>query len=144
MQPKNESAYQSNFLGFDRVENCGPAELRPAKLRETDPHGKSLNEAGAKADAGKVRPALVLGEFARALLEVSEVGTLGAKKYTDRGWVQVLDGVHRYDDAMLRHWLKEKSGELLDQDTRRLHAAHVAWNALARLDLMIRAKGENK
>lgn len=105
---------------------------------EADPNGLHPNSPGAKLDAGKVRPALVLGGFARALWAVAEVGTYGATKYTDNGWVEVPDGENRYDDADLRHWLKEKMGQKCDVDTNYLHAAHEAWNALARLDLYIR------
>lgn len=107
---------------------------------ETDPFGKNLNTTGAKADAGKPRPALVLGDFSRALLEVSKVGTFGAKKYTDHGWVSVPDGIKRYDEAKVRHWLYEKAGQENDPETGLHHAAHEAWNALARLDLILRKK----
>jgi len=105
---------------------------------ETDPTGRDAHELGAKLDAGKLRPSLVLGGFARALLAVTAVGTFGAVKYTDNGWMQVPQGIDRYDDAKLRHWLKEKAGEPVDFDSQLQHAAHEAWNALARLDLMIR------
>ena len=105
---------------------------------EADPNGLHPNSPGAKLDAGKVRPALVLGGFARALWEVSKVGTYGATKYTDNGWMEVADGGKRYDDAKMRHWLKEKMGEKCDKDTALTHLAHEAWNALARLDLHIR------
>lgn len=108
------------------------------ELHESDPHGKDPHTSGAKLDSGKVRPALVLGSFARALLQVSQVGTFGAAKYSDDGWVNVPDGIRRYDEAMMRHWLKEKAGEEVDGDSNLLHAAHLAWNALARLDLMLR------
>lgn len=107
---------------------------------ETDPNGLSPHTPGAKLDAGKVRPALVLGGFARALLAVSRIGTGGAIKYTENGWMTVPNGEPRYDDAKLRHWLYEKSGIELDPDSQELHAAHEAWNALARLDLLIREK----
>ena len=107
---------------------------------EKDPTGKSPHEAGAKLDAGKRRDGLVLLGFARALAAVSGVGTQGANKYTDNGWMSVPNGVNRYTDAMLRHLLSEASGELTDKDTGLLHAAHGAWNALARLDLMIRGE----
>ena len=110
--------------------------------KETDPSGKSPHEAGAKLDAGKRRDGLVLLGFSRALAAVSAVGTHGANKYTDNGWMSVPNGQARYTDAMLRHLLSEASGELTDKDTGRLHAAHVAWNALARLDLMIRGGEE--
>jgi len=108
--------------------------------QERDPTGRSAHEKGSKLDAGKVRPALVLGGFARALLRVSEVGTYGANKYTDNGWQEVPNGVARYDDAGMRHWLREKAGEVADPDTELEHAAHAAWNALARLDLLLREK----
>ena len=105
---------------------------------EADPNGLHPNSPGAKLDAGKVRPSRVLGGFARALWEVSKVGTYGATKYTDNGWMEVADGDKRYDDAKMRHWLKEKMGEKCDKDTNLTHLAHEAWNALARLDLHIR------
>lgn len=106
---------------------------------EADPvHGTDLNKPGTKADAGKPRPALVLGGFARALKEVVKVGTYGAVKYTDNGWMEVPNGLERYDDAKLRHWLDEKCGVAVDRDTQLMHAAHEAWNALARLDLLVR------
>jgi len=106
--------------------------------KETDPTGKSPHSPGAKLDAGKRRDGLVLLAFSRALAEVSKVGTYGATKYTDNGWTEVPNGVNRYTDAMLRHMIAEGSGEHSDKDTGLLHAAHAAWNALARLDLMIR------
>lgn len=124
--------------GAGHSHGYGGGAARHARTAETDPNGKDLNSPGAKADAGKVRPGLVLGGFARALVAVSDVGTYGAKKYTDGGWVEVPNGEARYTDAMVRHWLSEKQGELRDPDTELLHAAHLAWNALARLDLILR------
>lgn len=108
---------------------------------EADPNGKKPNEAGAKLDAGKNRLGLVLCGFARALQEVGRVGTYGANKYSDDGWMEVPDGARRYTDAMLRHLMSEATGEELDEDTGLRHAAHAAWNALARLDLALREKG---
>lgn len=107
---------------------------------ERDPSGKPANTPGAKLDAGKVRPGLVLGGFARALLAVSRIGTFGAAKYTDNGWMEVPNGEARYEDAKLRHWLYEKCGIPDDPESQELHAAHEAWNALARLDLILRNK----
>jgi hypothetical protein len=159
MSLKDKSLYGHTAFGFNRVEPTIPTELQKLqsiygdclKLKtaeelalETDPNGKNLNEPGAKGDAGKVRPALVLGGFARALLAVAQIGTDGAKKYTENGWVSVPNGIDRYDDAKMRHWLKEKAGQELDPDTECLHAAHEAWGALARLDLMLREKESKK
>lgn len=104
---------------------------------EHDPKGRGAHEPGSKLDAGKPRPALVLGGFARALSAVADVGTYGARKYTDNGWRTVPDGIERYSEAMLRHWLSEAKGEQYDLETKLLHAAHLAWNALARLELIL-------
>lgn len=111
---------------------------------EVDPHGRSPHEPGSKLDAGKTRAGLVINGFARALTAVAEIGTYGANKYTDNGWMEVPSGVSRYTDAMHRHFLREAAGEQCDPDTNLLHAAHAAWNALARLELMLRALEETK
>jgi hypothetical protein len=109
---------------------------------EKDPNGIPAGELGAKLDDGKNRLGLVLGSFSNALWAVGEVGTMGAKKYCDHGWEHVPDGVNRYTDALLRHLMKELGGEQKDVDTTLLHAAHTAWNALARLELIVRGKKE--
>jgi hypothetical protein len=106
---------------------------------EYDPLGRRPGEAGAKLDAGKVRAGLVISGFSRALTEVSRVGTFGAAKYCDDGWISVPDGQSRYTDALFRHLLAEAAGESHDPESGLLHAAHAAWNALARLDLLLRA-----
>lgn len=116
-------------------------------MTERDPSGRNPHAPGAKLDAGKVRSALCIMGFARALTEVAKVTTFGAAKYTPGGWVVVPKGVERYSDAMLRHILAEAAGEDFDADSGILHAAHAAWNALARLDLMIReeeVRGQGK
>ena len=106
-------------------------------MSEIDPTGRDPHESGAKLDAGKLRAGLVLKGFRRALLAVSKVGTDGAVKYSDNGWMEVPDGESRYTDALFRHLFDEgmdASGSL--------HAAHAAWNALARLEFIL--KGEEK
>lgn len=120
--------------------NCETIEIRSPAFyaSESDPFGLGQNAPGAKLDAGKVRVGLVLGDFSHALEQVSRVGTFGAVKYSDHGWLAVANGIDRYTDAMLRHWLAEQDGATDDQ-TNLLHAAHLAWNALARLELMLRA-----
>ena len=93
---------------------------------------------GAKLDAGKPRPGLVLKGFRRALMEVAKVGTMGARKYSDNGWEHVPDGFNRYTDAMWRHLLEEG----LDEESGLPHLAHAAWNILAVLELMVREDEE--
>lgn len=120
----------SDCIGFS-------AYLPNVANTETDPNGIQQHEPGAKLDAGKNRLGLVFSGFALALQAVGAVGTYGANKYTDEGWKAVPDANKRYTDAMLRHLFKEFSGEHLDQETGFLHAAHAAWNALARLEKII-------
>lgn len=91
---------------------------------------------GAKADQGKPDLSLLLF-FGKALQSVAAVGTLGAKKYSRGGWQHVDDGVNRYTAALLRHMTQENA-ESNDKESGFAHAAHAAWNALARLELMIR------
>ena len=107
---------------------------------EKDPNGIPQNAPGAKFDEGKLRVGLVLGDFARALLAVSGVGTFGSNKYSDRGWLDVANGIDRYDDAMLRHHFGYKAGEVHDKDSGLLHLAHRAWNDLAILELYLRER----
>lgn len=92
-------------------------------------------EPGYKADKNKPRLDLVLGDFANALWQVGEVGTFGADKYADSGWLEVDNAIERYSSAMLRHYLKYKAGEGFDEESGFSHLAHVAWNALAILEL---------
>lgn len=113
---------------------------RPNK--ETDPNGVDQHSPGAKLDAGKPDCSL-LGYFSRALLEVARVGTYGAEKYTRGGWQEVDDGYNRYTAAMLRHYFAEAK-EDYDRDIPVLHAAQVAWNALARLELTLREREAKK
>lgn len=111
---------------------------------EKDPDGIGQHEAGAKLDEGKPRPYLVLGGFAKALFEVVKVGTAGAIKYSDNGWKEVKDGEGRYSEARDRHRLYEMMGEDYDPDSGLLHAAHEAWNCLARLTFIIIRKEQEK
>jgi len=107
---------------------------------ELDPNHLGQHEPGAKLDSGKVRPQLVLGSFANALYGVCEVGTFGADKYTEYGWLQVQNGIERYSDAQLRHWLQAAMGEAIDEESELLHLKHEAWNALAKLELFERRR----
>lgn len=107
-------------------------------MTERDPAGTNPHDPGAKLDAGKPCASRgVIGYFPRAIEAVATVSTFGASKYTWGGWRKVPDGVARYSDAMVRHQLKESKGEVLDGDSGLSHAAHLAWNALARLELML-------
>lgn len=78
---------------------------------------------GKKLDNGKVRPSLVLGDMANAILAVSEVAAFGAAKYSDGNWLLVEGAISD-----------------VDSESGLLHAAHEAWNALVVLELKLRSK----
>ena len=107
----------------------------PMEPVEIDPNGIDQHSPGAKVDFGKVRMILVLDGFKRALTEVGKVGTFGAKKYSDNGWMEVENGINRYRDAMYRHLF---ATDFYDNDSGLPHMAHAAWNMLALLELMKR------
>jgi len=114
-------------------------------MPEIDPNGMAAHTPGAKLDAGKAPISQgVLQYFPRALREVSLVSLAGARKYAWKGWEKVPDGVSRYSDALGRHLLAEEIDGPIDADTGMLHAAQIAWNALARLELMLRARELNE
>ena len=97
-----------------------------------------------KYDAGKApiyRGAL--SYFPRAISAVAAVSAFGASKYAWNGWQDVDDGYNRYSDALVRHLAYEGEGEDVDPDSGLLHAQHAAWNALARLELLLREKATN-
>ena len=99
-----------------------------------------LHVPGAKDDNGKPMAGVLL-DFSRALQAVVDVGTYGAKKYTRLGWATVPEGSQRYLDAMMRHLLAmDVDPDGLDKETGLPHLAHVAWNALAVLELQARRK----
>lgn len=113
----------------------------PQATGERDPTGRDAHAPGAKLDAGKTEFGLIMQGMPRALRQVARVATYGANKYTRDGWLSVPDGPRRYTDAMYRHLNAEACGELHDPDTQLEHAAHAAWNALARLELLLREQG---
>lgn len=114
---------------------------KPLTAGEADPAGKDAHAPGAKLDAGKPDAALLL-DFALALAQVARVATYGAKKYSRGGWQHVEDGQHRYTSAMIRHLISERRGPT-DEESGLMHAAQVAWNALARLELLLRTMSKD-
>ena len=60
------------------------------------------------------------------------------KNTRPNGWLAVPNGCERYTDAMYRHLLAEATGQQCDAESGLAHAAHAAWCAMARLELMLR------
>jgi hypothetical protein len=116
------------------------------------PHGEATRAAesykaapvgpvvGIKHDAGKA-PVWqgVFANFPNAMLQVAHVSRYGQTKYPSyQDWQQLPDALNRYRDGLGRHMLEIAAGEQFDAESKLLHAAHFAWNALAVLELQLR------
>jgi hypothetical protein len=84
------------------------------------PEDVAFNQ-GVKYDNGK--PQWSLLPF-KALGQVVEVLTYGAKKYAPDNWKKVPDARRRYIDAGFRHLTAYASGETNDPETGKHHLAH--------------------
>lgn len=100
-----------------------------------------MNE-GIKYDSGKAKIGEMLVSFKRSLLEVCKVYEFGFNKYGKDNFKNVENGYTRYTNAMIRHLLKEDS-EVYDEETELLHASHCAWNALARLEMLLKQREQD-
>ena len=109
-------------------------------MDEKDPSGISAKDPGSKLDSGK-SPIFrgVVKYFPDAVKAVGLLSEFGANKYTWYGWHSVDDGINRYSDALLRHLIGEVANPYDDSvgGTNFHHAVNVAWNALARLQLIL-------
>lgn len=80
-------------------------------------------------------------EFPRAMRATASVTAYGAKKHAPRGW-QTFEpdyGVVYHTSKIGRHLIdRELNGEINHSDDDLLHAAQVAWNALALLENIIK------
>lgn len=109
-------------------------------LGDNNSKGKSYNlidnGTGKKYDNGKPMAGTLTDVFSRALMAVGACIEYGTHKYPDpKNWQLVDNGIKRYRDAMVRHLLKYNAGIDKDEETKLPHLAHMAWNALAILEL---------
>jgi len=99
-------------------------------------------EEGRKFDDGKPRMCEMIQDFGIALEEVAKVWAFGANKYEKGNWRHLDNAFNRYSNALVRHLVAEQQARN-DLESGLYHAAHVAWNALARLHfLILQAKEE--
>lgn len=80
--------------------------------------------------------------FARALIAVAMISKYGKEKYavdySDENWARVDGAIGRYKDADARHLLGPAIDGAYDSESKLLHSAHHAWDALAALELELR------
>ena len=99
---------------------------------------------GKKYDSNKPMVGTLCRIFSRALLYVGSIIEFGTRKYPKPdNWKKVEGAFTRYQESMMRHYLKFLAGQEKDTETQKLHLAHMAWNALAILELYLMEHTEN-
>lgn len=121
------------------VEGRGPRRAEPPVARE----GARPGDVGGamKLDAGKA-PLYngFINYFPHAMIAVAWVSEYGFRKYGEwGGWRKVFDGIFRYFDGNARHNVLSAIETYDDGDSGLAHAAQDAWNAMAKLELMLTA-----
>lgn len=120
---------------------CTLHQFDAAPVRASNETGAEFNPSEATRKEGKIRMDLVMTGFPKALLAMGECMTWALSKgYNVDDWHNVPDPVRAYTGAMMRHLLKEMGGETHDDESKLLHAVHTAWNAMARLEMILRGK----
>jgi len=100
-----------------------------------------IDMPGNKFDEGKAPVTQFLRQFPKAIAYVSHISQYGHEKYGEKedndkwdNWKKVKNGKFRYEQAAGRHLL-ETDGK--HDESKFLHMGHVAWNALASLELAL-------
>lgn len=108
-------------------------ELSKNGKNETSSECEPVNtEEGMKNDFLDDKPRWDLLPL-QEIEDLVKVYTAGAKKYAPNNWQKLDNGYQRYKAALFRHLLAYEKGERIDPDTKCMHLAQVAWNAVAML-----------
>jgi hypothetical protein len=116
-----------------------------AAIPEQSPVSKPTADASKEGrKIGKVRMDLVMQDMPRAIEGLARVMTwaLEEKGYKESDWLTVPDGIGKYHGGLHRHDNKEMRGQTFDDESNLHHAYHTAWNAMARLELILRDEEE--
>ena len=123
----------SNDVSFSRIVKLNEEECKKEPVYDLTDDGK-----GKKYDSGKSMVGTLCRVFPHALLGVGQCIEFGTHKYPDpKNWVKVENAFNRYQDSMMRHYLKFLAGQEKDSETKLLHLKHMVWNALAVLELYL-------
>ena len=123
----------SNDVSFSRIVELNGKECKKEPAYDLTDDGK-----GKKYDSGKSMVGTLCRVFPRALLGVGQCIEFGTHKYPNPDNWKLVDGAFtRYQDSMMRHYLKFLAGQEKDSETKLLHLKHMVWNALAVLELYL-------
>lgn len=144
----NEALLVTQHIGHDflskDVKILGIEEVGETPIDSVDKHKKEPvydltdDGKGKKYDSGKSMVGTLCRVFPRALLGVGQCIEFGTRKYPKPDNWKLVDGAFtRYQDSMMRHYLKFLAGQEKDSETSLLHLKHMVWNALAILELYL-------
>ena len=123
----------SNDIAFSKIVKLNKKECKKELGYDLTDDGK-----GKKYDSGKSMVGTLCRVFPRALLGIGQCIAFGTKKYPKPDNWKLVDGAFtRYQDSMMRHYLKFLAGQEKDSETNLLHLKHMVWNALAVLELYL-------
>lgn len=108
-------------------------ELQPTEVSRILDYVQNKDEEMARHNEGKPQMSF-LGDFKEAIEEFAKVCEMGANKYGRNNWKK---GGRKnvIIDSLGRHFIKLASGTEFDDESGLEHAAHIAWNALAYIQL---------
>lgn len=134
-QAKNDvlSRILSRDVKIKRIVKVDVDECKKEPVYDLTDDGK-----GKKYDSGKSMVGILCRVFPRALLGIGQCIEFGTRKYPKPDNWKLVDGAFtRYQDSMMRHYLKFLAGQEKDSETNLLHLKHMVWNALAVLELYL-------
>ncbi len=86
-----------------------------------------MKEAGLRFNEGKLRYDLL---EPYAIEQLTKIFTMGAQKYAPHNWLKGIPWMSMVA-SLERHLAEFKKGVDFDEESKLLHMAHVAWNAMA-------------
>ena len=123
----------SDDVVFSRIIELNNKECKKESVYDLTDDGR-----GKKYDSGKSMVGTLCRVFPRAMLGVGQCIEFGTHKYPNPDNWKLVDGAFtRYQDSMMRHYLKFLAGQEKDSETNLLHLKHMVWNALAVLELYL-------
>ena len=121
----------------------GKTNIIDGKIISSNPNGMTVYDLaddgkGKKYDSGKPMVGTLCQVFPRALMGIGACIEFGTHKYPKPdNWKLVEGAFKRYQDSLMRHYLKFQIGEIEDRETKLNHLFHMAWNALAITELYL-------
>lgn len=121
----------------------GKSNIIDDKIISSNPNGITVYDLkddgkGKKYDSGKPMVGTLCQVFPRALMGIGACIEFGTHKYPKSdNWKLVENAFQRYQDSLMRHYLKFQIGEIEDRETKLNHLFHMAWNALAITELYL-------